>query len=171
MKSDPIIEAAERDLARLDAERQEIAEFIARYRKYKAAVTIGDAASFVGIPSIPPRSSRVDEVMSVVCDVLLERKDAMPLSELLDALIKRQVVIGGRNPKQNLSQKLSHDKSLKSYGKHGWYFADATPPCVGGAGQLDDSFRGNHEGGPAKRLARPLQSNGATDLHSEASRG
>lgn len=165
MESDEIIEAAEQELAALDAERREIADFIARYKRYK-----GMAVGIQKSPSAPifspaRRSAPADKVMSAVHDILTERKDALTLTAIFDALVSRGVVIGGKHPKQNLSQKLSAHSQIKSYGKRGWYFADALPPSLKPIRQLcEDDV--DYEEGPDADAARPLQANGAADWYS-----
>lgn len=158
---DPIIRAAKRDLADLDAKRSEIASFLERYQRYKAA----DSGEAPSMPSLPLRSPPADKVMSAVHDILMSRGDALTLSAIFDELIRRGIVIGGNHPKQNLSQKLSAHPALKSYGRRGWYFADAIPPCLQPTRQLSGEDI-EYEEGPDTEVTRPLQSNGAADWHS-----
>lgn len=162
MESDPIIEEAKRDLANLEAQCRELETFIHRYERYKAAV--------VG-PQLKPReleshrSPSVDTVMSAVHDILTKQKDALTLTAIFDLLVERGVVVGGNNPKQNLSQKLSASPKLKSYGKRGWYFADTIPPCLKQDTRLSEHEWDNEED-LGTEVTRPLQSNGAAELHS-----
>ena len=170
MEHDPIIEAAENDLADVEARRHEIMAFLARYRRYREPTSSALVPTHPDTPvDLIRRSAPADKVMSAVHDILGERGDALTLSALFDALLDRGVMIGGRNPKQNLSQKLSAHEGLKSYGKRGWYFADTIPPCLLPSARLSANDH-SHEEGPATEMTGPLQSNGATDWHSEASR-
>jgi hypothetical protein len=164
MEHDPIIAAAERDLAAIEMRRSEIISFLEQYRCYSQAGATSDEAANVPAAKLAPRSAPVDIVMSAVCDILIARDDAMPLSDVFDALTKRGIIIGGTNPKQNLSQKLHADNRLKSYGSRiGWYFADVVPPCLGGPSRRTTSSAQIHEceEGLATEIARPLQANGA----------
>lgn len=170
MDSDPIIRLAEQELANLDVKRRETAAFIAWYKRLKAIASgepepEPDEAMVAMIRRSPP----ADAVLSAVHDILQERGDALTLAAIFDGLLKRGVIVGGKNPKQNLSQKLSAHPLLKSYGKRGWYFADKLPPCLLPNVRLpaDEMF---HEEGPAMDVAGPLQTNGATDWYSEAPR-
>ena len=169
METDPIIEAAKQDLADIEAQRHEIEDFLARYERYK-----GMAAGVPATPSkgdAPPvslvttrRSAPADKVMSAVHDILTGRGDALTLTAIFDGLVDRGVTIGGKNPKQNLSQKLSAYPAIKSYGKRGWYFADAIPPCMRTNSRLSDD-EWTHEEGLVSELTRPIQSNGAASAN------
>lgn len=98
--------------------------------------------------------------MSAIHDIIGERRDALTLTAIFDALVRRGVAIGGKNPKQNLSQKLSAHPQIKSYGKRGWYFADVIPPCLQPNVRLSDE-EPDYEEGPDTEVTRPLYSNGA----------
>lgn len=163
MENDPIIEAAMQDLANLEAQHQKVEEWLAQYKRYKEIAS--------GSAETPPRttagmttrkSASCDKVMSAVHDILTDRGDALTLTALFDALIARSVVIGGKNPKQNLSQKLSANPQLKSYGKRGWYFSDTIPPCLQPNVRLSDW---ENEEGLNTEVLRPLLTNGETGLH------
>jgi hypothetical protein len=166
MRNDPIIEAAKRDLAQLDAKRAELRAFIARYEEYRSALSeIGPSSSCSTTEALVERALRrsapADQVMSAVHDILACRGDALTLTAIFNALVERGVTIGGSNPKQNLSQKLSAHPKLKSYGKRGWYFADSLPPCLRPNTRLWEPAR-EYEEGPDTEMTEPLQSNGAT---------
>jgi hypothetical protein len=162
MEHDPIIQAAKRDLEALDAQRQDIIDFLERYRLYKgAALRLSVEPTESMALNAQTRGARADEVLSAVADILIGHNDAMSLSDIFDKLRERGIVVGGKNPKQNLSQKLSADEQLKSYGKHGWYFADKLPPCMGGKSCLAENRSDQYEEDLALGMARPLQSNGA----------
>ena len=137
------------------ATERKIASFIERYERYKA---VGRTAPLP--TSLPLRSAPADKVMSAVHDILMSRGDALTLAAIFDELTQRGVVIGGKHPKQNLSQKFSAHPALKSYGKRGWYFADTLPPCIQPSRQLSDEDT-EYEEGPDTEVSRPLHSNGA----------
>jgi hypothetical protein len=162
MQNDPIIEAAKKDLAKLDAQRAELRSFIARYEEYRHALAGPDTLPPYPVHAVlvekPARGTRSDQVMSAVHDILMERGDALTLSAIFNALVERGIVIGGVNPKQNLCQKLSAHPKLKSYGKRGWYFADTIPPCLQPKARLPEPWE--YEEGLDTEVTRPLQPNG-----------
>jgi hypothetical protein len=160
---DPIYEAAKRDLEQHKAECRRLEEWLARYEDYRLRLV--PAALLESDQPEPRKSAAAGTVISAVHDILEKRKDALTLSAIFTALCARGVVIGGKHPKQNLSQKLHACPDLKSYGKRGWYFADTVPPCLRANVRLDDDEL-EYEEGPDTEVSRPLQSNGAADLHS-----
>lgn len=160
MERDHILEAAERDLARLDAQRQSIADFIERYKRYKGVANSAPAPlAKADSVSSGRKSVPLDTLMSAVHDILEKRQDALTLGALYDALLERGVEVGGQHPKQNLSQKLSAHPDLKSYGKRGWYFADQVPRCAQST-RLSDEPDYDEES-PVTEMTGPLQTNGA----------
>jgi hypothetical protein len=163
--SDPIIEAAKRELAELDAKRQEIETFLAGYERYRAMIVGLTPSSLTA--TVPPdaKPAKGDAVMSAVCQLLIERGDALTLAAIFDGLVERGVFIGGKHPKQNLSQKLSAHPELKSYGKRGWYFADTLPPCMQPVRSLSSDDGPEYEEDPIAVATRSLQWNGAASAN------
>jgi hypothetical protein len=154
-----ILAAAIRELAELDAKRAEVQAFVARYRHYQLGGPASGSETAIEqslAVSAPRKGARVDVVMSAVHDILTKRKDAMSVGDILDALIQRSVIVGGKNPKANLSQKLSASRDLKSYGKRGWYFADIEPPIK--------HLSITNEEGPEPLGSEPFRINGATNM-------
>ena len=165
MENDPIIEQALRDLEQHRCECRRLEEFLSRYGDYKQRLS-GSLLTKILEPRCEPRRQRstpADKVISVVHDILEDRGDALTLSAIFNALCSKGIVIGGGNPKQNLSQKLSASPDVKSYGKRGWYFADTIPPCLQ-VKQLDDESL-EYEEGPTTEMTRPSQSNGAASAN------
>lgn len=160
MENDPIYEAAKRDLEQHKAECQRLEEWLARYEEYKLRLVPPPPLLSSG-PSDARKSAAAETVISAVHDILEQRKDALTLSALFTALCERGVHIGGKNPKQNLSQKLHACPDLKSYGKRGWYFADTIPPCLQPQRVRLDDEDYEYEEGPDTEVSRPLQTNGA----------
>lgn len=169
MEHDPIIAAARQELAGLDSKRREIEDFISRYERYKAHATTAPSDGIIPPIDVPLnlRGAPADKVMSAVHDILFQRGDALTLSAIFDELTRRGVIVGGKHPKQNLSQKLSAHQDLRSYGKRGWYFADRVPPCLQPR-RLSDCEEAEYEEGPDTEVTRPLHSNGATDPYTLA---
>ena len=102
MEHDLIIAAAEKDLATLDAQRHEIANFLDRYRRYKGMAASVNAAPLSAdtndATETARRSAPADTVMSAVHDILSKRKDALTLTAIFEALLERGVMIGGKTP-------------------------------------------------------------------------
>ncbi len=74
--------------------------------------------------------------MAAVRDILNDNRKPTPFSELYDALIRRGIVISGKDPRANLSQKLSSSDEFMGRRGVGWWFTgplpdelqDPTPP-------------------------------------------
>jgi hypothetical protein len=68
------------------------------------------------------RTSPTELIISASCIVLEEHGKPMPLGMILRALEKRRIVVGGTDPKANLSTKLSSAKDrLYNEKNHGWW--------------------------------------------------
>ena len=161
MENDPIYDEALRDLERHQAECRRLEDFLDRYKGYRQRASAAYPEMADAPKSEAPRKGApANNVISAVHDILAKRQDALTLSAIFMALCDRGVVIGGNNPKQNLSQKLSSCPDLKSYGKRGWYFADEIPPCMLPVQRLSDDDR-EYEEGPDTEVTRPLRLNGA----------
>ena len=162
MENDPIYDEALRDLERHQAECRRLEDFLDRYKGYRRRATAAQQPEITDAPKseAPRKGAPANNVISVVHDILAKRQDALTLSAIFTALCDRGVVIGGNNPKQNLSQKLSTCPDLKSYGKRGWYFADEIPPCMHPVQRLSDDDP-EYDEDPVTEVTRPSQSNGA----------
>ena len=135
---DPIIQAARDRLAEINLERRELESFIETYRKLSARVVVLEPRSIEThspVASQPTlhEASTTAEILSATREILLENGKPTAFADLYDALMKRGIVIPGREPRANLSQKLSSSDQFTGRRGIGWWFAgqwpDEQPPA------------------------------------------
>lgn len=161
MTRDHIYAAAKAELEELEARCREIEAFLVLYERYERSTSRDVPDAVVSPTPITPETkiATTAEIMSAVHDILMTRGDALTLSALFDGLCRRGIRVGGNNPKQNLSQKLSADDRLMSYGKRGWFFADQTPPSARPYARPQE--RVQNEKDPDDEVAGPTQIDGS----------
>lgn len=170
MSTDPIYLRALERLQEISKERRELEDFIATYRKL-AGVQIKapePVSSALGSPRKPASSAAIVEI---AMEVLAAKREPMKLGALYDAICAKGVVIGGKEPRNNLGAKLSADRRLKTYPGIGWWFADEAIPGIDAASSFQNIADylprqlsgGRNEEGPGANASRPLITNGAAD--------
>jgi hypothetical protein len=170
MTNDPTLQAALDRLEALNAERQELELFIRVHRRlsgepaYRPAapeeMTGAEMAAAVKATarrSIAGVSTPIAEVLDAARDIIREGGRPVQLHDLYRALLARGVVIGGKNPRNNLCAKLASAPDLKTRAGVGWHFKkekgsanglSAEPSHLNGteAAGLDNQLQGHRAG-------------------------
>lgn len=124
----------DKEINRLRLEAGELDAFIEMHNKMKARflASLPEAAPRPSIPYQAPDSDRNTsatkpsptpkaEIARAAAKLIRERQQPIPLGDLCDALTANGIVIGGNDPKANLSAKLGQSDDLISLRRHGWW--------------------------------------------------
>jgi len=161
MSEDAIYQRALERLHEISKERRELEDFIATYRKLSGVQvkTPEPVSSVLGSPRKPATS---EAIVEAALEILATKGEPMKLGALYDALTAKGIVIGGKEPRNNLGAKLSADRRLETHRGLGWWFAGEPIGPKAYGRQLGCEY----EEGPDTDMSRPLQSNGAADWYS-----
>lgn len=124
----------DREISALRLEANELDAFIEMHNKMKARLQANPPVS-PQAPTIPyqisdsegntsatkPSPTPKSEIVKAAVGVVREHQKPVPLGDLCDALTAAGVVIGGNDPKANLSAKLGQSSELISLRKLGWW--------------------------------------------------
>lgn len=104
----------------LDAERAKLLDFLAMAEKLGADQSgVADAVAKLAI-SIPGPPTAIGEIRKRAAAIIGALNKPVPLGELYNALVRSGVVVGGKDPRSNLSAKLGGATDLVSLPGKGW---------------------------------------------------
>src|SRR5262245_60000632 len=133
-----VVQAAMQELADLDAKQAQIDARRAKLHEFLVvaeqlgAPPLSEIGSAVAQLAVQPPTP-VAEIRKRAVAILSSVDRPMQLAELHTALIRAGVVVGGRDPRSNLSAKLNGAKGLKSIRGKGWVAQDDQGPAAGTA--------------------------------------
>lgn len=132
-ENNPILQAALDRLGELNEERRELEAFIALHRKLAARIAKGVRHYKVANPAdvahrtLEPTPSGSDEILAGIRGVMREHGGPIPLADLHAGLTRRGIIIPGKDPRNNLSQRLSSSGEFSGKRGVGWWFANEWP--------------------------------------------
>jgi hypothetical protein len=135
-----VVQAAVKELADLDAKqaqidarRAKLHEFLAMAEQLGAPAPSTEVGSAVAQLAAAQSPTPVAEIRKRAAAILASVGRPMPLSELHNALLRAGVVIGGKDPRSNLSAKLNGAKEIKCIRGKGWVAQNDQGPAGGTA--------------------------------------
>ena len=131
--SDTILQRALRRRDNFRRELDEIESFIRTFKRLADATAEEPTAVRIRHRSIEDKikSSPQREVEQAVTQVLINAGRPVTTAQMLEAVTTHGVVIGGREPRWNLSAKLSRMEGIISIEGHGWWFENRPYKAVG----------------------------------------
>jgi hypothetical protein len=117
-----VIQEAKKRLAAIEAGALEFRLFLADAEKFGATqVPMDTAVAALARAINPPAPTHVSEIRNRAKAIISAVGRPVPLGELYSCLIRSGVVIGGKDPRSNLSAKLNGDPELASLPRQGWW--------------------------------------------------
>lgn len=180
--ADDIYQIALRRLAALQDEKRELEAFIATYQKLATASPQAPEYTIVSkvtlVTGAPPRGSVTNTLVSAAMEIIADAKRAMKLGDIYTAILARGIIVGGKNPRNNLGAKLSADPRLKTIPGMGWWFASDPPPSGSSNGTTETRLGteatypragvvtySENEEGPEGMPSEPSYQNGTTGVY------
>jgi hypothetical protein len=126
---DPVLQRAQKRIKVLSREIEDIKGFIKIYERFAAGVDedIDDELRLrerLKLHEAPPprvKSSPQTEVERVVREILKKRDRPISSAEMLQLVTERGITIGGKEPRWNLSAKLSRMEDVENIEGAGWW--------------------------------------------------
>lgn len=147
----------DKEINRLRLEADELDAFIEMHNKMKARflAALPEAAPRPSIPYQAPDSDENTsatklpptpkaEIAKAAARLIRERQRPIPLGDLCDALTADGIVIGGNDPKANLSAKLGQSDDLISLRGHGWWIKGEPYDDYAPGASVADPVRNEH---------------------------
>lgn len=164
MNNDPTFQAALDLAAKLRADLQEIESFIKVHQRLSAAATKPTPQPpVIQSPVVAKQAESaqqtkptpVADILQAAREILRAKGKPMLVGDLYDALAAKGVVIGGKNPRNNLGAKLAGAADLKTRRGVGWFFKKGNGAGVQGPAPLRVSPEGG-AGLPGVAVTRPV---------------
>jgi hypothetical protein len=164
MSNDPILLKALEKIEAATAEVRSLENFIAKYRELQSGVSAppacdeGPVAKPATVAAANCKPWPTDKILLEV-GAVLKAQGPMQLKSLHQALTARGVIIGGKEPRNNLCAKLSANGSgFESSKSHGWWFEGLPLPSEVARYQLPPYSE--NEKGPEALGLEPSHMNG-----------